>query len=186
MHKNYTLNENILKTLIKRNIHPTDPYKKLKLIIYNYKFKTFNLVINNKSPPRLEFYKKKNPLIYQFKCLLEDCISENKNIYVVLTSTTLSRQLTMHLSDTSSKAQHLKNIPVQKLIFGKFLPKTQYKNNKTTNKNYRFSKHSTSKRNYLNLIEPILNPVLMYFDVFSYFCYFRIKFKNKRYNNTQV
>ena len=34
--------------------------------------------------------------------------SDNNNIYVGLTSTTLSRRLTMHLSDTSSIAQHLK------------------------------------------------------------------------------
>ena len=36
------------------------------------------------------------------------CISDNNNIYVGLISTTLSRRLTMHLSDTSSIAQHLK------------------------------------------------------------------------------
>ena len=52
--------------------------------------------------------KKKNNVIYQFKCPLGYCISENNNIYVGLNSTTLSRRLTMHLSDTSSIAQHLK------------------------------------------------------------------------------
>ena len=36
------------------------------------------------------------------------CISDNNYIYVGLTSTTLSRRLTMHHSDTSSFAQHLK------------------------------------------------------------------------------
>ena len=45
---------------------------------------------------------------YKFKCPLGDCISDNNNIYVGLTSPTLSRRLTMHLSDTSSIAQHLK------------------------------------------------------------------------------
>ena len=44
--------------------------------------------------------------IYQCKCTLGDCITENNNIYVGLTSTTLSRRLTMHLSDTSSLVQH--------------------------------------------------------------------------------
>ena len=47
-------------------------------------------------------------VIYKFKCPLGDCISDNNNIYVGLTSTTLSRRLTMHLSETSSIAQHLK------------------------------------------------------------------------------
>ena len=45
---------------------------------------------------------------YKSKCPLGDCISDNNNIYVGLNSTTLSRRLTMHLSDTSSIAQHLK------------------------------------------------------------------------------
>ena len=40
MHYNYKLDENILKTLIKRNILPTDPNKKIKFIIYHNKFKT--------------------------------------------------------------------------------------------------------------------------------------------------
>ena len=47
--------------------------------------------------------------IYKSKCPLGDCISDNNNnIYVGLTSTTLSRRLTMQLSDTSSIAQRLK------------------------------------------------------------------------------
>ena len=48
MHYNYKLDENILKTLIQRNILTTDPNK---LIIYYNKFKTSNLVINNNSSP---------------------------------------------------------------------------------------------------------------------------------------
>ena len=56
----------------------------------------------------MEFLQKTN-VIYKFKCPLGDCFSDNNNnnIYVGLTSTTLSRRLTMHLSDTSSIAQHL-------------------------------------------------------------------------------
>ena len=61
--------------------------------------------------------------IYQFKCPLGDCISENNNIYYInLTSTTLLRRLRMYLSDTSSIAQHLKkNIHAQQHNNGKFL-----------------------------------------------------------------
>ena len=99
MHYNYKSDEKIMKTLIHKNILPTDPNEKIKLIIYYNKFKTSNLVIRNNSSPNL---------IYKFKCPLGDCISDNNNIYVGLTSTTLSRRLTMHLSDTSSIAQHLK------------------------------------------------------------------------------
>ena len=67
----------------------------------------------------------KTNVIYKFKCPLGDCISDNNNIYVGLTSTTLSRRLTMHLSDTSSIAQHLKNIHAQRHSYGKFSPTTQ-------------------------------------------------------------
>ena len=58
--------------------------------------------------PKYFWVLQKINVIYQFKCILRDCISENNNIHVGLTSTTLSRQLTMHLSDTSLIAQHLK------------------------------------------------------------------------------
>ena len=107
MHNNYKSDEKIFKTLIHRNILPTDPNKEIKLIIYYNKFKTSNLVIKNNSPPSIGVLQKTN-VIYQFKCPLGDCISENNNIYVGLTSTTQSRRLTIHFSDTSSIAQNLK------------------------------------------------------------------------------
>ena len=107
MHYNYKSDEKIMKTLIHKNILPTDPNKKIKLIIYYNKFKTSNLVIRNNSSPLIGVLQKTN-VIYKFKCPLGDCISDNNNIYVGLTSTTLSWRLTMHLSDTSSIAQHLK------------------------------------------------------------------------------
>ena len=55
-------------------------------------------------------------------------------IFKLKTSTTLSRRLTMHLSDTSSIAHHLKKkIHAQQENYGKFLPKTtifEHQNNK--------------------------------------------------------
>ena len=126
MHYNYKSVEKILKTLIHRNILPTDPNKKIKLIIYYNKFKTSNLVIRNNSSPSIGVFQKTN-VIYKFKCPLGDCFSDNNNnIYIGLTSTTRSRRLTMHLSDTSSLAQHLKkNIHAQQQNYGKFSPTTQ-------------------------------------------------------------
>ena len=53
MHFNYKSDEKILKTLIHRNILPTDPNKKIKLIIYYNKFKTSNFVIRNNSSPSI-------------------------------------------------------------------------------------------------------------------------------------
>ena len=48
MHYNYEFDENILKTLIRRNILPTNPNKNFKLIYFN-KFKISNLIINHNS-----------------------------------------------------------------------------------------------------------------------------------------
>ena len=67
----------IMKTLIHKNILPTDPNKK-KLIIY-YKFKTSNLVIRNNSSPSIGVLQKTN-VVYKFKCPQGDCISDNNNI----------------------------------------------------------------------------------------------------------
>ena len=78
---NYKSDENILKTLIQRNIFPT---------IYYNEFKTSNLIIKNTSSPSIRVLQKTN-VIYQFKCPLGNCVSENNNIYVGLTSTTLPR-----------------------------------------------------------------------------------------------
>ena len=103
--------------------------KKIKLIYY--KFITSNLVIRNNSSPSIGVLQKTN-VIYKFKCPLGDCISDNNNIYVGLTSTTLSRRLTMHLSDTSSMAQHIKKT---------FMPNnTTTKNSHQQHNNIRTSK----------------------------------------------
>ena len=54
MHYNYKSDEEILKTLIHRNMLPTDPNKKIKLIIYYN-----NLVIRNNSSPLIGVLQKK-------------------------------------------------------------------------------------------------------------------------------
>ena len=53
MHHNYKSDEKISKTLIHKNILPTDHNKKIKLIIYYNKFKISNLVIKNNSSPSI-------------------------------------------------------------------------------------------------------------------------------------
>ena len=124
MHYNYKSDEKILKALIHKNILPTDPNKKIKLVIYYNKFKTSNLVIRNNSSPSIGVLQKTN-VIYKFKCPLGDCISDNNNnIYVGLTSTTLSRRLTMNFSDASSIAQHLKKHSCPTTQQRKFSPTT--------------------------------------------------------------
>ena len=88
------------------------------------KFKTYNLVIKNNSSLSIEVLQKN--VIYQFKCPLGDCNSENNNIYAGLTASTLSRRLTMLFSDIISMAQHLKkNYLCPSTELWKFLLKTE-------------------------------------------------------------
>ena len=56
-----------------------------------------------------------------FKCPLGDCVSKENTAYVGLTTTTLSRWLTMHLNDSSSKALHLKEHSIPKSKFRRIL-----------------------------------------------------------------
>ena len=126
------------------------------------RFKTSNLVINNNSYSSIGVLQKNKRYI----CTLEDCISENNNIYVSLTSTTLSRGLTNHVSDTISIAYHLKKHSCLKTEFRRILTENTVIIGKQNNKNYRFSILSISERYYQNSIESISNPV-MFLNVFS-------------------
>ena len=139
--------------MIQRNILPTDPNKKIKLIIYYNKFTASNLVINNNSSPSIGVLQKTN-VINQFKCTWGDCISENNYIYVRLTLTTLSRRLTMNLSDTSSMAQNLK----------KRCPKTEYRKILTENTTILEQQNNMQKLQilealYIRNIQPKLNRI---------------------------
>ena len=118
------------------------------------------MIIRNNSPPSIEIFQKNN-VIYQFKCPLGHCISDNNNnIYVGLTSITLSRGLTMQLSDTSSIAQHLKKHSCPTTELRKILTDNttilEYQNDKQ-----KLQKHAT------DTTELIFKPVLMYLNVFS-------------------
>ena len=99
-----------------------------------------------------------------------DYIFEN-SIYICLASTTLSRLLTMHLSNLSSIAQHLKKHSYATSAFQKILSDNTTILEQQNNKDYRLTKTYTSETNIQNSIELILNPVLMYSNVFSYSCY---------------
>ena len=119
-HTNYKIDKHILKNLIQKNVLPTDPTKKIRLIIYYNKCKTSNLIISNNTSPSTELLDMTN-VLYMFKCPLGDCVSKENNVYVGLTTTTLSRQLTMHFNDSSSIALHLKNQSIPKSKFRKIL-----------------------------------------------------------------
>ena len=54
-----------------------------------------------------------------FKCPLRESVPKENNVYVGLTTTTLSRWLTMHLNDSKSIALHLKTHSIPKFKFQK-------------------------------------------------------------------
>ena len=60
-------------------------------------------------------------VVYMFKCPLGDCVSKENNTYVGLTTTALSRRLTVHLNDSSSIVFHLKIYFIPKSKFRKML-----------------------------------------------------------------
>ena len=45
----------VVDDLIQKNVSPTDPTKKVRLIIYYNKFKTSNLIISNNNAPPMNF-----------------------------------------------------------------------------------------------------------------------------------
>ena len=82
--------------------------------------------------------------------MVGDCISENNNTYIGLTSANLSIRLAIHLPDTSSIAQHLKKTfqPKNRVLE---ISHRKHNNIRTNNKkNYRFSKRSISEFNRIN------------------------------------
>ena len=83
--------------------------KKKRLIIYNNKFKTSKLIIFTNLSLSTELLDRTN-IIYMFNCPLGDCVSNEINKYVGLTTTTLSRHLIMHLNNSSLKLESLRCI----------------------------------------------------------------------------
>ena len=106
MHPNFEKDEKAVQKIIRRYVSTTEKNKHLKLTIYYKKHKTENLLITNNASPKTTFLQKAN-VVYQFKCPLGDC-SSNENLYIGYTTTRLSRRLTLHLNDNSSIANHLK------------------------------------------------------------------------------
>ena len=101
----YKTDERILKDIIKRNVKPTDPTNKIKLVIYYKSKRTSNLLLRNNSTPRPSNLQSSH-LVYMFTCQHEDCAPYNS--YIGLTTTKLSRRLTCHLQGGAPK-NHLRS-----------------------------------------------------------------------------
>ena len=79
------------------NTRPTQDNVKIKVQIYYKSRKIHNLVMKNNLTKNDDKLKRTN-VIYKYSCPDEDCLLR-KTDYIGLTTTTLSRRLTMHLRD---------------------------------------------------------------------------------------
>ena len=94
MHCNYKIDEDILKNIVRRYTRTIEPNNKINLIIYYKNKKTSSMIMRN-SPYQDNMLKSTN-VVYQFQCKTEGCTLQN-NKYIGMTSTNLSRRITMHL-----------------------------------------------------------------------------------------
>ena len=104
MNHSYRTDERVIQGIVERNIKCVNPEDRLKFIIYYKNRKTSNLCIINNCHRETSNLQKAN-VVYQFNCNIGDCALQ-KTSYIGMTTTSLSRRLTMHLQEGSPK-QHL-------------------------------------------------------------------------------
>ena len=113
MSQNYKIEETVLKNIIKTNVKCTDPNDKIKLQIY-YKNKITSEMVMANNPSKDKSDLKSTNVIYEIKCPIGNCEFQKDVKYIGLTSTTLSRRLTMHLQSGGPK-NHLETDHKEKL-----------------------------------------------------------------------
>ena len=101
----YRVDERVLKNIIDSNVTCTEPSIKLDLVIFYKNTKVGGLVMRNNLTRDTSVLKKTN-VIYQFSCPYEDCQLRRTGDYIGLTTTTLSRRLTMHLQN-GAPSEHM-------------------------------------------------------------------------------
>ena len=94
--------EQIIKSIIKRNLTTASENDKIYLRIYYKNNKTNNLIMKNSPSDNSNDPLKQHHLIYEFKCPIGECAHHNFT-YIGMTTTTLSRRLTMHKQDGTIK-----------------------------------------------------------------------------------
>ena len=102
----YKQEERIMKEIIHKNVKPKDPDTRINLQIYYKSKKTSNLLLRNNTAPEAEKMQKSH-VVYQFTCTRGNC-EVLPSTYIGMTTTTLSRRLTFHLSSGAIK-QHLQS-----------------------------------------------------------------------------
>lgn len=100
----YKVDERVIHEIINENVTCVNTADRLRLVIYYKNSKTSSLLIRNNLSIKHDKLKRTN-VIYQFTCPDEDCRLRGIN-YIGVTTTSLSRRLTMHLREGAPK-QHM-------------------------------------------------------------------------------
>ena len=95
----YKIDEDIIKDIVNKNVRPTDPSRKINLIIYYKSKKTSNLLLRNR-PATSKTYLQEDHIIYEHTCNNEEC---GPHSYIGMTRTKLTRRLTCHLQSGAIK-----------------------------------------------------------------------------------
>ncbi|MPC08673.1 hypothetical protein E2C01_001266 [Portunus trituberculatus] len=93
--------ERIMTRIVKNNVKPTDPCRKVKLQIY-YKNKKFIHLLLKNSPDTKREAMQKSYVVYRVTCKPGNC-EVLPTTYIGKTTTRLSRQQTLHLSAGATK-----------------------------------------------------------------------------------
>ena len=113
MSPGYKTDEKVLRNIIQRNCKVRIPTHKLKLNIYYKSPKTSSLILRNNITNDNSPLKQTN-VIYHYKCTTGDCALLPNSGYIGLTTTSLSRRLTMHLQ-SGGPLTHMEKHHHQKL-----------------------------------------------------------------------
>ena len=115
----YKTDERVIKDIITRNTTCTNPQDKLDIIIYYKNPKVSNLFMKNNLSKNYNPLKQTN-VIYKYSCPEEGCKLLNNVSYIGVTTTSLSRRLTMHAREGSirkhMKQTHNKTLTRQDLV----------------------------------------------------------------------
>ena len=81
-HSNYMIDEHIFKKKLSKNVHPNDPTKKIRFVIYYNKFKTSNLIKSNNTSPSTKLIERK--ALYIFSNVPWETVSPIKIMHMLV------------------------------------------------------------------------------------------------------
>ena len=101
MSSQYKADEAAIKKIVSKCVIPNNNDARLQFIIFYKSMKTSNLILKNNpasQPPELQ----RSHLVYEYTCKQGNCEALPSS-YIGMTTTKLSRRLTLHLNDGAPK-----------------------------------------------------------------------------------